>query len=229
MNNYVVECCSNSIKSALQGILGGANRIEFCSNIETGGITPSREDISLLIKKIDIPLRVLIRPRSGNFIYSEKEILKMISDIKFCKSIGCEGVVIGALTKNRNINIKTTKRLIKAARPMHVTFHRAFDEGNNLNQNLEDVIASGCDTLLTSGQKKNVKRGLNNLKVLIKLANNRITILSGGGVNYKNAQDLYKVGVRNFHLSGNIKNKKGALESSALLIKFLVKKLDEII
>ena len=229
MNNYVVECCSNSIKSALQGILGGANRIEFCSNIEAGGITPSREDISLLIKKIDIPIRVLIRPRAGNFIYSEEETKRMISDIKFCKTIGCEGVVIGVLTKNKNINIQRTKRLIKIARPMHVTFHRAFDQGNNLRQNLEDVIASGCDTLLTSGQEKNVKRGLNNLMALIKLANNRITILSGGGVNYKNAQDLYKVGIRNFHLSGNIKNKKGALESSALLIKFLVKKLDEII
>ena len=112
---------------------------------------------------------------------------------------------------------------------MHVTFHRAFDEGNNLTQNLEDVIASGCDTLLTSGQEKNVKKGLNNLKALIKLANNRITILSGGGVNYKNVQDLYKVGISNFHLSGNIKNNKGELETSPLLIKSLVKKIDEII
>ena len=93
MNHYLVECCANSIQSAIQGELGGANRIELCSNLEIGGVTPSRGDIATLITTINIPVRILIRPRAGNFIYSENELLQMIADIQFCKTIGCEGVV----------------------------------------------------------------------------------------------------------------------------------------
>jgi len=100
MNDYLVECCANSIQSAMQGELGGANRIELCINLEVGGLTPSREDIATLIGIINIPVRILIRPKDGNFIYTEPEILQVISDIQFCKRLRCEGVVIGALNKN---------------------------------------------------------------------------------------------------------------------------------
>ena len=213
MNDYLVECCANSIQSAMQGELGGANRIELCTNLEVGGLTPSREDIATLIGRINIPVRILIRPKDGNFIYTEAEILQVISDIQFCKRLRFEGVVIGALNTNGSINKEQTKAMVKAAKPMHVTFHRAFDEGNNLQQNLEDVIACGCDILLTAGQSNNISNGLSNLKQLIKLANNRITILAGSGVNHTNTEALYKIGIRDFHLSGSIKNQQGKLET----------------
>tara|TARA_B110000263_G_scaffold177047_1_gene154784 strand:+ start:362 stop:1051 length:690 start_codon:yes stop_codon:yes gene_type:complete len=229
MNHFLVECCANSIQSAIQGELGGANRIELCSNLEIGGLTPSKKEIATLITTINIPVRILIRPRAGNFIYSENELLQMITDIQFCKKIGCEGVAIGALHKDGSINKEQTKQLIKAAKPMHVTFHRAFDEGNNLQQSLEDVIACGCDTLLTAGQDNNVRNGLSNLEKLIKLANNRITILAGSGVNHTNVKSLYKIGIRNFHLSGSKINPKGELETEALLIKAVIGKLEGIV
>lgn len=228
MNHFLIECCANSIKSAVQGELGGANRIEFCADLEVGGITPLRKDISKLKKTVSLPIRILIRPRAGDFIYSEKEMLEMISDIQFCKKIHCDGVVIGSLNKNRSINIEQTKRLVNIAIPMHVTFHRAFDHGNNLQQNLKDVIACGCNTVLTSGQNNNINTGINNLKELIKLAKNHIIILSGGGVNHKNADTLYKIGIRNFHLSGSIK-RNGLLETSSQKIKAIIDKLKEIV
>lgn len=229
MNDFLVECCANSVQSAINGQIGGANRIELCTHLEVGGITPCKEEIIKTKKILHIPIRILIRPRAGNYIYSENELLQMIADIQFCKTIGCEGVVIGALHKDGSINKEQTKQLVKAAKPMHLTFHRAFDEGNNLQQNLEDVIACYCDTLLTSGQNKNVTNGLSNLEQLVKLANNRITILAGSSVNYTNAETLYKVGIRNFHLSGSIKNKKGKLETDPLLIKAVIDKLEQIV
>jgi copper homeostasis protein len=229
MNDYLVECCANSIQSAIQGELGGANRIELCTNLKLGGLTPSRENITVLVATVNIPIRILIRPKTENFIYTKTEITQMIADIKFCKTIGCEGVVIGALHKNGSIHKEQTKQLIKAARPMHVTFHRAFDEGNNLKQNLEDVIDCGCDTLLTAGQNSNVTDGISNLEQLVRLANNRITILAGSGVNHTNTEALYKIGIRNFHLSGSIKNQGGEGKTDALLIKAFIDKLEGIV
>jgi copper homeostasis protein len=229
MNHYLVECCANSIQSAIQGELGGANRIELCSNLEIGGLTPSREDIAALIERVKIPVRILIRPKAENFIYTEPELLQIISDIQFCKNIGCEGVVIGALNTNGSINKEQTKAMVKAAKPMYITFHRAFDEGNDLVKNLEDVIASGCDTLLTSGQEKNVSLGLKNLKKLVRISAGRINILAGSGVNHTNAEDLFKIGVRNFHLSGSEKNKDGVLETNSKNIQAVLEKLEGIV
>lgn len=229
MNDYLVECCANSIQSAMQGELGGANRIEFCTNLEVGGLTPKREDIATLIEIINIPVRILIRPKAGNFIYTDPELLQIISDIHFCKNIGVEGVVIGALNMNGSVNKEQTKAMVKAAKPMNVTFHRAFDDCHNLQQDLEDVIDCGCNTLLTCGQNKNVTHGISNLEQLIKLGNKRITILAGSGVNHTNTEALYKIGIRNFHLSGSIKNQQGKLETDVLLIKAVIDKLVQIV
>ena len=212
MNDFLVECCANSIKSALEGEKGGAHRIELCSNLEFGGITPSRKEISETKEAINIPIRVLIRPRVGDFIYNEHEYQQIISDINFCKNQGLEGVVVGSLNFNGSINIDQTKEMVSQAKPMHVTFHRAFDEANNLEDNLNDIIRCGCHAILTSGQ-----------------TNNRIQILAGGGVNYKNAKKLYKIGIRNFHLSGTEKNKKKILETKSINIKKLIKTLSSFV
>ena len=229
MNHYFVECCANSVQSAIQAELGGANRVELCANLEVGGITPLREDITTLIKSVSIASRILIRPRAGDFIYSKDEMIQMLADIQFCKTIGCEGVVIGVLTKGGGIKMNQTKRLVHAAKPMRVTFHRAFDEGNDLVKNLEDMIACGCDTLLTSGQAKNVSLGLENLKKLVRISAGRINILAGSGVNHKNVEDLFKIGVRNFHLSGSEKNTDGVLETNSKNIQAVVEKLENIV
>ena len=152
----------------------------------------------------------------------------MIDDIQFCKKAGCNGVVIGMLKKDGSINKEQSKQLANIAKPMHVTFHRAFDEGNDLVKNLEDVIACDCDTLLTAGQSKNVNSGISNLKKLIKLAKERIAILAGSGVNHTNVEALYKIGIRNFHLSGSMKHLKGELKTDPVLIKKMKNKLDQI-
>ena len=142
-----------------------------------------------------------------------------------CKTINCEGIVIGALNQDGSINIEQTKTMVKAAKPMHTTFHRAFDKANNLEKNLEDVITCGCDSLLTAGQSTNVIDGILNLKKLIQQAKNRIHILAGSGVNYTNVEALYKIGIRNFHLSGSEKNNFGILETNSMNIEKLITKL----
>ena len=229
MNHYLIECCANSIQSAINGIIGGANRIELCADLEVGGLTPKRNDILQAKKKLNTPLHVLIRPRAGDFIYTGKEILQMIDDIQFCKKAGGDGVAIGMLKKDGSINKEQCKQLVNIAKPMHVTFHRAFDEGNDLQQNLEDVIDCGCDTLLTAGKSENVNSGISNLEQLVKFAKGRITILAGSGVNHTNAEALYKIGIRNFHLSGSIEDLKGKLETHSLLITKMKDKLDQIV
>lgn len=228
MNKYLVECCANSIKSAINGELAGANRIELCQKLEVGGVTPLKKDIKKTKELLKIPIHVLISPKIKNFIYTKNEYKQIITDIGFCKKTGCEGIVIGALNKDRSINIKQIKKIVKIARPMHVTFHRAFDEANDLLKNLEDVIASGCDSLLTSGQAKTVTLGLKNLDTLIKMAKGRINILAGSGVNHSNIESLFNIGIRNFHLSGSTKNKQGVLETKRKKIEAVVKKIKQI-
>ena len=226
MTKLVVECCSNSVESSINGQKGGANRIELCRSLEFGGLTPSYDNILLAKSLIKIPIFVLIRPRKGDFIYSDAEFKQIISDIKFCKKVGCDGVAIGMLKEDGSINKEQSKKLANIAKPMHVTFHRAFDEGNDLVKNLEDVIACGFDTLLTSGQAKNVSLGLKNLKKLVRISAGRINILAGSGVNHTNAEDLFKIGVRNFHLSGSEKNTDGVLETNSKNIQAVLEKLE---
>ena len=136
MNNLLIECCANSVQSAINGAKGGANRIELCSNLALGGLTPKHEDIINAKEKLTIPLHILIRPREGSFIYTDDELNQILTDITFCKNVGCAGVVIGSLNINGSINKKQTKAMVDSAKPMHITFHRAFDEGKDLVKNL---------------------------------------------------------------------------------------------
>ena len=220
MNNYLIECCANSVQSAIYGEQGGANRTELCSQLDIGGITPLKADILKAKKTLRYPLHVLIRPRGGDFVYSNREFSKILSEIRFCKKSGCDGVVIGSLNRDSSINIKQTMEMVDIAKPMHITFHRAFDKGKDLLNNLEDVISCKCDTLLTSGQKPDVNIGIHNLKKIIRITNNRINILAGGGVNQFNIGALYSIGIRNFHLSGIRQN-----TTDPLLIKDATNKI----
>jgi len=228
MQKAIVECCANSVSSALTAIQAGANRIELCKNLENGGETPDYSDILELRNLTNINLHILILPKANNFIYSNKDFKKIIEDIQFCKKNNINGVVIGALNKDLSINMKQTKELVEIARPMRVTFHRAFDTIFKLENDLNKIIECGCDYLLTSGQKPNVDDGLNNISKLVKQSSQKIKIIAGGGVNHNNVESLYKIGVREFHLSGTLKNKSKILETDYNLINLIVKKLKEI-
>jgi copper homeostasis protein len=228
MQRVIVECCANSVSSALTAIQAGANRIELCKNLENGGETPDYSDILDLRNLTNIDLHILILPKANNFIYSNKDFKKIIEDIQFCKKNNINGVVIGALNKDLSINMKQTKELVEIARPMRVTFHRAFDTISKLENDLNKIIECGCDYLLTSGQKPNVDDGLNNISKLVKQSSHKIKIIAGGGVNHNNVESLYKIGVREFHLSGTLKNKSKILETDYNLINLLVKKLRDI-
>ena len=228
MQRVIVECCANSVSSALTAIQAGANRIELCKNLENGGETPDYSDILDLRNLTNIDLHILILPKANNFIYSNKDFKKIIEDIQFCKKNNINGVVIGALNKDLSINMKQTKELVEIARPMRVTFHRAFDTISKLENDLNKIIECGCDYLLTSGQKPNVDDGLNNISKLVKKSSKKIKIIAGGGVNHNNVESLYKIGVREFHLSGTLKNKSKILETDYNLINLIVKKLQEI-
>ena len=228
MQKVIVECCANSVSSALTAIQAGANRIELCKNLENGGQTPDYSDILELRNLTNIDLHILILPKANNFIYSNNDFKKIIEDIQFCKKNNINGVVIGALNKNLSINIKQTKELVEIARPMKVTFHRAFDTMFKLENDLNKIIECGCDYLLTSGQKPNVDDGLNNIRKLVKQSNKKIRIIAGGGLNHNNIESLHNIGVREFHLSGSLKNKSKLLETDYNLINLVVKKLKEI-
>lgn len=228
MSKTNLECCANSINSALNGIKAGASRIELCQNLEQGGITPSRDDIMKLRAISDIKTHILILPKANQFQYTELEFQQILEDIKFCKKLKCDGIVVGALNSNLSVNKTQTKCMVDIARPMKVTFHRAFDCTINMSQALNDIIDCGCDYLLTSGQKENVIDGIKNLKQIIKLANKKISIIAGGGVNHNNIASLYKIGIREFHLSGKEPNKFGELETNYENINMAVKRVESL-
>lgn len=220
-----LECCANSIQSALNGIKAGASRIELCQNLEQGGITPSNSEIIKLRELSDIKIHILILPKANQFQYTKLEFQQILIDIQFCKNLKCDGVVIGALNPNLSVNKEQTKLMVLAAKPMKVTFHRAFDCVLNMPQALEDIISCKCDYILTSGQKENVIDGIENLQQIVKLAKNRINIIAGGGVNHNNIKSLYKIGIREFHLSGKELGQNGQLETKYENVKMAVQKV----
>lgn len=204
-HNYQLEICANSVTSALAAQAGGADRIEFCQNLETGGTTPSHGQISTTRQHVDIGIHVLIRPRGGDFLYSDLEYEEMKADIRFCKASGCEGVVIGLLHDDGRIDIQRTAELVALAAPMHVTFHRAFDRCAEPFQALEDIIGCGCGRLLTSGLRNTAEEGISLIKELVVRAQGRIEIMPGSGINALNIQQLAReTGALAFHTSAKV-------------------------
>lgn len=202
MSKITLEICANSISSAIHAHKGGASRIELCSNLEQGGTTPSAGMI-LETNWLPLEIYVLIRPRIGNFVYSETEFQTILSDIAFCKKNGCEGVVLGFLDENGNVDQERTQKAVKLASPMQVTFHRAFDCVKNPFQSLETIIACGCHGILTSGLSAKASEGKEILRKLVEKADNRIEIMAGSGVNSNNVKELFDVGIRSFHASAS--------------------------
>ena len=174
-----IECCCTSVGEVTEAVAGGASRIELCENLEVGGITPSSRLIRQVLDVCPLPVNVLVRPRGGDFVFSEEEEEQMKQDIRNCKELGVNGVVIGALLGDGSIDTAMMRRLIQAARPLSVTFHRAFDCCKDPFRALEDVIALGCDRLLTSGLASSAYEGRELIARLVSLRDEAKRTLSG--------------------------------------------------
>ncbi|MCW5520919.1 copper homeostasis protein CutC [Aureitalea sp. L0-47] len=197
----IVEICASNFESARIAQECGADRIELCTDLGVGGLTPSRESIQKVTTELDIPINVLVRPRKGNFVYSEVEFHEMLDTIEFCRELNCAGVVSGVLTQENEIDFERTKHLVKASEGMEFTFHRAFDEVADPISALNSLIALGVDRLLSSGLELNAADGIPLLKQLQEHSAGRIEIMPGAGINETNAQ-LFKVaGFQSIHLS----------------------------
>lgn len=186
----IKEACIESFEEAVSAEKRGANRIELCANLDIGGTTPSEENIIRCSEELKIPVFAMIRPRGGNFVYSEEEIETMKAEIGQCREIGIAGIVLGILTPNGQIDIKQTRQLVELAKPMQVTFHKAFDEAPDYRQALEDVIATGAHRILTSGTKETAAQGADILNKLIEQAQSRIIIVAAGKVTRENLGEL---------------------------------------
>jgi copper homeostasis protein len=189
---YLLEISVESLEAALAAQRGGADRIELCGNLNIGGVTPSIELMRKVREKLHIPIFVMIRPRGGDFVYSEAEFAEMMGSIADAKQAGMDGIVLGVLTRERRVDVAGTRELVEFANPLTVTFHRAFDECVDLREALEDVIQTGARRILTSGGAKSALEGAALLAELIAAAGNRIIIVPGAGISASNVARVVK-------------------------------------
>jgi copper homeostasis protein len=198
----MLEICCANIASALNAQAAGADRIELCDNLWEGGTTPSFGMLKVLRQELKIQIFVLIRPRGGDFLYSDAEFNVMLEDIFLAKELGADGIVSGILKGDGTVDCDRTIALIEAASPLPFTFHRAFDCCRDLNEALDDIIFCGAKRILTSGGKNSVPEGIEILSALNKKAAARIIIMPGGGINSENIKTIKeKTGCSEFHLS----------------------------
>jgi len=186
----VLEVCIDSVESAVASQEGGASRVELCANLNEGGTTPSAGSIELARKRISIGLHVMIRPRPGDFCYSDLEFEVMRRDIQIAKDLRADGVVLGILNRDGIVDVARMKELVHLARPMNVTFHRAFDESADPFAALEQIIGLGIDRILTSGGKRSAFDGIARIRDLVNKSSGRITIMAGSGVTIRNVKAI---------------------------------------
>ncbi len=202
---FKLEICAGCIDSVIAAYEGGADRVELCDNLIEGGTTPSFGMIKKACEVKELEVYVIIRPRGGDFLYTEQEFDIIKDDIKICHELGVKGVVIGLLTEDGEVDVARTRELVELARPMSVTFHRAFDMTKDPYKSLEHVIETGCDRILTSGHYQTAFEGREDLKLLVKKANDRISIMPGSGVNQSNLIDIARfTGAKEFHMSARV-------------------------
>lgn len=199
-----IEICIDSVASARAAEKGGANRVELCQNLFEGGTTPSAGMIQEVRRAIRIPVFVIIRPRGADFCYSDAEFRVMERDVRLARELGADGIVLGLLKPNGTIDVARTRALIRAAAPLPITFHRAFDVTPNPFQALETLIRLGVQRVLTSGQERTVLEGIEIIEALVKRARGRIIVMPGGGISDRNFAKIRQLsGAREFHLSAS--------------------------
>jgi copper homeostasis protein len=215
-----IELCAASIEAILLAKELDINRIELCQDLEQGGLTPSAGLIEFALSQ-NLETHVLIRPRAGGFSYSESELQVMLNDISFAKKIGVNGVVVGVLKSNFEIDIEALKKIKDVSGDLVVTFHRAFDETIDWKKSMNQLVELGFHRILTSGFATNVEMGFPNLKQMVKFAENRIEIMPGGGVNAANINKiLHEINPNSIHFSGTI---KAILDEDSLFSETILK------
>jgi copper homeostasis protein len=206
---YIIEIATSDFETTGAAVEGGADRIELCANLAEGGTTPSQGTIEQCRKKFPIALFPIIRPRGGDFLYTDDEFEIMLRDVLICKSLGCDGIVTGMLLADGSIDVKRMASLIRHAYPMEITFHRAFDRCSNPFEALEQLIELGCHRILTSGQQPTAPEGVSLIAELNRMGGHHIHIMPGSGVRADNIKQLAaETGCNEFHssLRGKIKS-----------------------
>ncbi len=200
------EVCAGNIQSALAAQRAGADRIELCSALDVGGLTPSNGLVRMALLALEIPVHVLIRPREGNFCYSDTELAIMMKDIRFCLEAGAAGVVVGALTRERRLDMHKMQMMKMAAETMTITCHRAFDYTLDAAEALEQLVELGFKRVLSSGQSQSAYEGRFFLQKLVNQANDRIVVMPGAGIHAENIRAIAEVsGAKDFHFTGKMK------------------------
>lgn len=218
MNKLEIACFN--LESAVIAQQNGADRIELCDGIAVGGTTPNEEMVSRARAVLTVDLYVMIRPRGGNFVYSDAEFEQMKAEIQALKKLKVNGFVFGILNEDKTINSNQNAELVNLAKPSPCTFHRAFDAAADLHQSLEEVIQCGFQTILTSGQKPNLIEGINQLSELVEKANGRITIMPGGGLRSTNIELIQqKTNAVFYHSSAITDGSETAVASEVVALK----------
>ena len=216
-NRIKLEICAVSPHSARAAFQGGADRIELCAALEMGGITPSFSAIEMSVKQSEMPVFVLVRPRAGDFCYSQTELQQMIRDIEICRELGVQGIVSGALHPDGSIQLSHLKALLKASEGMSFTFHRAFDRCNDPFAAAMQLADAGVQRILSSGQRSDAYLGAPLLAALVEKMNGQITFLPGGGINTDNVVELIRItGATEVHFSAKKTQKSPFSFNSAL-------------
>ena len=203
MMSHLLEVCADSVQSAIAAQEGGADRIELCSALVIGGLSPSPAMFQQVRENTDIQIRVLLRPRFGDFCYDEYEFQTLKEEVRQFRELGADGVVIGILKPDGTLNMEQMEELVRAAEGIGITMHRAFDVCRDPYEALEQCVSLGIDTILTSGQKSSAWEGRELLAELVRRSDRRIDILAGAGIGPSVIRELAEyTGVRSFHMSG---------------------------
>ncbi|HMT28283.1 MAG TPA: copper homeostasis protein CutC [Bacteroidia bacterium] len=215
----MIEICVDSFESALAAQNAGADRVELCCSLIEGGLTPPLSLVQMVCSKLAIPVRIMLRPRGGDFLYSDEEFEMMMMDVEHFQNAGASGFVFGILNEDGSIDSIRCKAIISKINTNQITFHRAFDMTSDPFLAMEEIIALGADTILTSGLRQTAEDGFELIKELVKRSAQRIDIMAGSGVNASNVRLLHEAGVRTFHFTsrkkvdGKMKYRNEALQS----------------
>ena len=200
----VIEVCLDSVESIMAAEKGGADRVELCSDLFEGGLSPSIGMVRVAKRLTHVPINAMVRPRGGDFCYSDVDFEVMCAEVEAFKAEGVNAIVFGILTPEGDVDIDRSRRIVELARPLAVTFHRAFDMTRDLSKSLEDLVSLGIERVLTSGGESSVAEGADTLKALVEQAGDRIVVMPGCGIKERNFRKLDSIiGAKEYHMSLN--------------------------